>query len=111
MNSWSDEFVGAVTICDREGIITYMNDTSKRKFSKYGGDNLIGKNLIDCHSETSKAKLIEQLRAPTTNVYTIEKGGIKKIIHQSPLYEDGVFSGIIEIAFELPQPLPHFIRD
>jgi hypothetical protein len=54
---------------------------------------------------------LEQLRTPTTNVYTIEKGGIKKIIHQSPLYENGVFSGVIEIAFELPQPLPHFIRD
>ena len=111
MNIWSDEFDSAITICDREGIITYMNNTSKRKFSKYGGDDLIGKNLLDCHSETSKAKLIEQLRAPITNVYTIEKGGIKKIIHQSPLYENGVFSGVIEIAFEIPQSLPHFIRD
>lgn len=48
---------------------------------------------------------------PTTNTYRIEKAGVKKIIHQSPLYENGVFSGLIEISLELPQSLPHFIRD
>jgi len=51
------------------------------------------------------------LKTPTTNTYTIEKAGIKKIIHQSPLYENGIFSGMIEMSFELPSSLPHFIRD
>lgn len=111
MNSWSDEFVGAVTICDREGIITYMNNTSKSVFVKYGGGEMIGTSLLDCHPEPSRSKVAEMLKTPTTNIYTIEKAGIKKIIHQSPLYENGVFSGLIEISFELPQSLPHFIRD
>jgi transcriptional regulator with PAS, ATPase and Fis domain len=111
MNIWSEEFDGAITICDREGIITYMNDTSKRVFMKYGGDDLMGTNLLDCHPEPSRTKLSEMLKTPTTNTYTIEKAGIKKIIHQSPLYENGVFSGLIEMSFELPYSLPHFIRD
>jgi len=111
MKSWSDEFNGAVTICDREGIITSMNETSKRQFSKYGGGDLVGTNLLDCHPEPSRSKLAEMLKTPTTNTYTTEKAGIKKIIHQSSLYENGVFSGLIEISFELPQELPHFIRD
>lgn len=111
MNIWSDEFDGAITICDRDGIITYMNDTSKRAFMKDGGGDLVGTNLLDCHPEPSRSKLAKMLKAPTTNIYSIEKAGIKKIIHQSPLYENGVFSGLIEISFELPQPMPHFIRD
>lgn len=111
MNIWSDEFDGSITICDRDGIITYMNDTSKRVFMKDGGGDLVGTNLLDCHPEPSRSKLFEMLKVPTTNIYTIEKAGIKKIIHQSPLYENGVFSGLIEISFEIPQRLAHFIRD
>lgn len=111
MSIWSEEFEGAITICDREGIITYMNDGSKSVFMKYGGADLMGTNLLDCHPEPSRSKLAEMLKAPTTNTYTIEKGGIKKIIHQSPLYENGVFSGLIEMSFELPSTLSHFNRD
>ena len=110
MNIWSEEFEGAVTICDREGTITYMNDASKKAFMKSGGGDLLGTNLLDCHPEPSRSKVAGMLKTPTTNIYSIEKNGIKKIIHQSPLYENGVFSGLIEISFEVPHSLPHFIR-
>ena len=111
MNTWSDEFEGAVTICNTQGIITYMNEKSQKLFSKYGGGKLIGTNLLDCHPEPSRSKLVELLKNPITNIYTIEKDGLKKLIHQSPYYEKGVFSGLIEISVILPQILPHFIRD
>jgi len=111
METWSDEFEGAVTICNRNGVITYMNETSKKLFGKYGGGELVGKNLLDYHPEPSRSKVANMLITPTTNTYTIEKAGVKKIVHQSPLYEKGVFSGLIEISFELPQTLPHHIRD
>jgi len=111
MGNWSDEFEGSVTICDLDGVITYLNKTSRKQFEKYGGADLIGKNLLDCHPEPSRNKLKEQLKNPATNTYTIEKGDIKKIIHQSPLYENGVFSGVIEISFVIPEPMPHFIRE
>jgi transcriptional regulator with PAS, ATPase and Fis domain len=108
---WSDDFNGAVTVCDLDGIITYMNETSKKQFVKYGGGDLLGTNLLDCHPEPARTKLREQLKNPTTNTYTIEKEGIKKIIHQSPLYEKGVFCGVVELSFMIPQTLPHFVRD
>jgi len=111
MNIWSEEFEGSITICDREGIITYMNDASQKQFMKYGGIDLMGTNLLDCHPEPSRSKLVDLLKTPSTNTYTIEKAGIKKMIHQSPLYENSIFSGLIEISFELPHSLPHFIRD
>ena len=111
MSNWSDEFEGAITICNSEGKITYMNERSQKEFSKYGGGELIGTNLLDCHPEPSRSKLSGLLESEGSNTYTIEKGGINKIIHQSPLFVAGVYSGMIEISFEIPQPLPHYNRD
>lgn len=105
-----DEFSGAITICDREGIIVYMNKVSVTQFAKHGGEKLLGTNLKDCHPEPAKSKLIEMLNKPTENAYTIEKKGIRKIIKQTPWFEDGEFKGVIEISFEIPNPTPHFDR-
>jgi hypothetical protein len=45
-----------------------------------------------------------------TNVYTIEKNGLKKMIFQSPWYKDGAVSGLIEFSFVIPAEMPHFVR-
>jgi SpoVK/Ycf46/Vps4 family AAA+-type ATPase len=45
------------------------------------------------------------------NVYTIEKGGQKKLIYQAPWYVDGEYRGLVELALPLPDQLPHFVRD
>jgi transcriptional regulator with PAS, ATPase and Fis domain len=111
MEIWSDEFEGAVTVCDREGVITYINNRANKQFIKDGGKDLLGTNLLDCHPEPSRSKLISMLNTPTINTYTVEKKGIKRIIHQVPNYTKGVFSGVIEISFEIPKELPHFKRD
>jgi len=50
------------------------------------------------------------LESGTTNVYTIEKQGVKKLIYQAPWYCDGQYSGLVELSIELPPDLPHFIR-
>lgn len=111
MKQLFDEFEGAVTICDLEGIITYMNNRSQEQFLKYGGIDLVGTNLLDCHPEPSRTKLIGLLKSQGTNTYTIEKRGIKKIIHQSPFFENGLYCGMVEISFVLPNILPHYIRE
>ena len=61
-----------------EGIILEMNDKSAETFEMDGGLNLIGQNLIDCHPEPAKSKLIEMMKTQSKNVYTIEKNGKKK---------------------------------
>ena len=111
MENLFEEFNGAITICDLDGIIAYMNRASIVQFAKYGGAGLIGQSLVDCHPEPSKTKLKEMLKVPQTNTYTTEKGGIKKIIHQTPLYKEGHFSGLLEMSFVVPTEMPHFIRD
>ena len=107
---WLKEINAAVTICDNEGIIVYMNDKSEQVFANDGGKNLIGSNLFGCHPEPALTKLKEMLADGSTNVYTIEKDGKKKIIYQSPWFNENTFAGLIEISFNIPDGMPHFVR-
>jgi transcriptional regulator with PAS, ATPase and Fis domain len=108
--AWIQEFPGAVTVCDSDGIILAMNDKSIRTFQDSGGAALIGSNLFDCHPEPSRTRLKELLSAGRTNVYTIEKKGIKKLIYQSPWYVKGSYCGFVELSLEIPAEIPHFVR-
>lgn len=107
---WSDEFPSAITIADKNGIIFYMNDKAAATFEKWGGKALIGKSLYDCHSEASREKLRNLILTHGSNSYTIEKNGVKKLIHQSPWYQNGEYAGIVEISIVLPEMMSHFVR-
>lgn len=107
---WTHELPYAITVCDREGVIIYMNERSCATFEKYGGAALIGKNLTECHPEPARSKLLELLRTQGTNAYTIEKNGQKKLIYQAPWFEEGQYMGLVELSLVLPSNLPHFIR-
>lgn len=100
---WAAELPGAVTVCDRDGIIIYMNSESKRQFVKYGGEQLMGKNLIDCHPEPSRTVLKKMLESPMENKYISEKDGKKKLVLQAPWIEDDEFLGVVEISVYLPE--------
>lgn len=103
---WVKEYPGAVTVCDTHGIILFMNDRSIQVF----GRSLVGENVLACHPEPARGKLEELLRTQAANTYTIEKNGRKKLVHQSPWYEDGAFKGLVELSFEIPDNMPHFVR-
>jgi len=110
-SAWIDEFPYSVTICNTEGIIIYMNEKSIKTFQKYGGSELIGKSLFDCHGAESVQKIKSLLKTQSTNAYTIEKAGVIKLIYQSPWYEKGVFKGLIELSLEIPSKMEHFVRE
>lgn len=107
---WTTNFPGAITVCDRRGIILEMNEQAAETLRNDGGKELIGKNLLDCHPEPARSKLQRLLETGERNIYTIEKNGIKKIIYQAPWYRDGQRCGIVELALEIPFDLPHFVR-
>ncbi len=107
---WPDHFNASVTICDCEGIIVYMNEKAASQFVKYGGKNLIGKNLLDCHPEPARSRLMLMLNRPIDNTYTTEKDGNRKMIVQKPWMDRDIFKGVIEISFELPAEIPHYNR-
>jgi len=100
----------AVTACDNEGIIIYMNEKSRATFIKNESESLIGKSLFDCHGEKSAVKIKELLKEGTTNSYTISKNGFKKLIYQCPWYKEGKVAGLVEISLVIPEKMPHFIR-
>jgi transcriptional regulator with PAS, ATPase and Fis domain len=108
--NWFNEVPFAITVCDVKGVVLEMNETSALTFSKDGGKALIGKSLLDCHSEKSKAMIMEMMQSEKVNIYTIEKNGQKKLIYQCPWYAEGKLSGLVELSIEIPNDIPHFVR-
>jgi transcriptional regulator with PAS, ATPase and Fis domain len=109
-HAWVQEFAGAITVCDPEGIILEMNDKATQTFRDEGGTALVGTNLLDCHPEPARTKTRDLLDTRRTNVYTIEKRGQKKLVYQAPWYQEGQYRGFIELVLEIPAATPHFVR-
>ena len=109
-HAWVEEFPASIMISDPDGIILEMNERAAQNYALDGGRALIGKNMMDCHPKEARAKLEEIMNEKRKNAYTIEKRGVKKMIYQAPWYENGDYRGFVEMSFEIPFELPHFIR-
>lgn len=105
---WAEEIGCAVTVCDTEGVILYMNGKARAAFAKHG--DLVGTNLFGCHNERSREIIRRLLAEGGTNAYTIEKAGVRKMIYQTAWKENGEVRGLVEISMELPAEMPHYIR-
>ena len=97
----------AITVCDKEGKILQMND--KSQMTNHG--DLVGQNVLDCHPEPARTKLVQLMEEHATNAYTIEKNGVRKMIYQTAWRVDGVVGGLAEISMEIPAEMPHHIRN
>lgn len=101
------ELKPAITVCDKDGNIIFMNESSE----KVNGTGLIGVNLLEkCHPEPARTKLIELMKNRETNAYTIQKGEVRKLIYQTPWYKDGEFAGMVEFSLPIPEEMPHYVR-
>lgn len=109
-NAWVRDFPAAITVCDPTGIILEMNARAIETFAADGGAALIGRNVLDCHPEPSRTQLAGLLASGQTNAYTIEKNGVRKLIYQSPWYEDGAYRGFVELSLVIPETMPHRVR-
>lgn len=54
LKSVLDQDRAPVVICDTMHIIVYMNPAAIRRYEKYGGEDLVGKSLLDCHGQRSR---------------------------------------------------------
>lgn len=52
-----DQDICPIVICNLEHTILYMNPTAIVRYAKYGGEQLIGKNLLDCHNRQSREQI------------------------------------------------------
>jgi transcriptional regulator with PAS, ATPase and Fis domain len=107
---WFERLPCAVTVCDKKYTILYLNDRAAEVNAKEGGKALIGKNLMDCHPPEAQEKLKRVMASGRPNVYTIEKKGVRKMIYQCHWRARGRVAGLVEITFELPGEIPHFVR-
>lgn len=105
---WAKEMNCAVTVCDTEGVILYMNDKAKETFARHG--DLVGRNLMGCHNDRSRGIIRELLETGGSNAYTIEKAGVRKMIYQTAWKKEGKVSGLVEISMVIPQDMPHHVR-
>lgn len=105
-NKYFEEVNIAVTVCDAEGRILWMN----RRSREVNGEGLVGSNVLECHPEPARSKLQALMATGATNSYTIEKNGRKKIIYQTPWYEGGEYAGFTEFSMEIPFDMPHYVR-
>lgn len=109
-SNWWRELQVSITVCDTTGVIVEMNEKSITTFKSEGGAALVGTNVLDCHPEPARTQLAEMLADKSTNVYTIEKNGVKKLIYQTPWSVNGEYMGYVEISLEIPWELRHFVR-
>ena len=108
---WVKEFPGAITVCDTQGTILSMNDQAVAVFKGQGGRRLVGTNLLDCHPEPARTKLGRMMEDPRSSVYTVEKKGRHRLIYHTPWYQDGRYAGFMELSLEIPDRMPHFVRE
>lgn len=105
----------AVTVSDKDGNVIYQNDSS----IDVNGDAR-GRNLEQCHNPKSWEMICHMLKEDVSNVYTISKKGKKKLIYQTPWYDDNgetkaengkrIPAGLVEFSIILPEEMPHFDR-
>lgn len=108
-NEWPQAVNCAITVCDTDGVILYMNERARATFASHG--DLIGKNLFACHSPQSQEKIRHMLATGESNAYTISKDGLRKVIYQTPWRRDGIVAGMVEISMVVPADMPHYTRN
>lgn len=106
---WAEDIDGAVTVCDTDCNVIYMNKRSRETFNRPDCD-MVGKNMMPCHNERSQAIIREMLEKGSSHCYTISKRGKKKLIFQTPWKEDGEVKGLVEFSFVIPEEMPHYDR-
>ena len=83
----------AVVICDLAHTIIYMNPAAIERYEKWGGKDLMGKSLLDCHNEKSREmiqKVLDWFRVSKDNniVYTFYNQKENKDVYMVALRND-----------------------
>lgn len=105
MKDFFENVALSMTVCDTQGNVIYQNQKARAT----DGDAR-GRNLQGCHQPSSWAMIQKMLTEGVSNAYTIEKKGVRKLIYQTPWYEDGVVAGLVEYSIVLPDSMPHKVR-
>lgn len=83
---------------DTDHIIRFMNKSAIENYSKWGGEELIGKSLLDCHNETSCANIHEVFAAMLNgeDERFISENQRRRVYMRAVRAEDGALLGYYE---------------
>jgi hypothetical protein len=107
---WTEEFPGNIAVCDTRGSLLAINQKEASFFQEQGGKALVGTSISACHNPHSNRIIARMMETRQTSIYTVEENGRHELIIQAPWYQDGEFAGLVEIAIEAPENIPHIIR-
>lgn len=92
----------AVVVCNPAHEIIYMNPAARLRYAKWGGADLMGKSLLDCHNGTSREmiqKVVDWFQASLAHdmIYTSHNAKESKDVYMVALRdEDGGLIGYYE---------------
>ena len=81
MKDFFENVAVSMTVCDLEGKVIYQNVRAVEALGEARGNN-----LQECHQPSSWDKIQQMLREGTTNAYTIEKRGVRKLIYTPEIF-------------------------
>lgn len=102
LKSMADIDRNAIVVCSLDHEIIYMNPAAVKRYSKRGGEGLVGRNLLDCHGPVSgemirKAAAWFQKSSANNIVYTYRNEEENKDVYMVALRDsDGVLIGYYE---------------
>lgn len=79
-----------IVLCNLEHTIIYMNGAAVKNYEKYGGEKLLGQNLLDCHNAKSCEminKVVDWFKKDKNNnlVYTFKNVKLNKDVYMVAL--------------------------
>lgn len=96
-----DQDRSAVVICNFEHEIIYMNPAAISSYGKYGGCDLVGKSIMDCHNAESCDKIRQVFKWFEASeehniVYTFHNEKQNKDVYMVALRDNGRLIGYYE---------------
>ncbi len=91
-----------VVICDLNHVVMYINPAAAKHYEKFGGKNIVGKSIFNCHNQKSCDKItrvIEWFLLSNDNnmIYTFRNERINKDVYMVALRDDtGALIGYYE---------------
>jgi PAS domain-containing protein len=84
----------AVVLCGLDHTIVYMNPAAKERYKTWGGGALVGRSLLDCHTERSRElilRVVDWFKASREHglVYTFHNREENKDVYMVALRDDG----------------------
>ncbi len=110
-----DQDTASVVLCDLQHTIIYMNPAAIRNYAKYGGAQLIGRSLLNCHNANSNNRIQQVVdwfaASPEHNIiYTYHNEKQNKDVYMVALRDaDGTLIGYYEKhEFRSPETMERY---